>query len=131
MYLRFITRFRDSYEEECTGVFQAAYYLRRSDMIDDFDEQYLNELLTWFEVNLRKPSRFHKSRRRNAMHVSLSWFKSTSTEHVQKLYEIIWILDKYGMTVERVKRRNTGYILYEDEHQVSSIPHSRERKLVL
>ncbi len=131
MYLRFITRFRDEDEEECTGVFQAAYYLRRSELINDFDKHCLNELLDWFGENLNAPTRFHRSRRRNARNVSLSWFKCSSKEHVQKLYEMIWILDKYGMTVERIKRRNPGYILYEDEYQVSSIPYGRERKLVI
>jgi len=131
MYLRFITRFRDEDEEECTGVFQAAYYLKRSDFILDFDKQYLTELLWWFEGNLRKPTRFHKSRRRYARNISLSWFKCSSTEHVQKLYEMIWILDKYGITVERIKKRNPGYILYEDEYQVSGIPYSKEKMKVI
>ncbi len=131
MYLRFITRFPDSYGREETGVFQAAAYLLHSDIMHDYDKQYLDELWKWFKCNLRVPTRFKRSRRRNARNISLSWFKSTSTEHLQMMYEMIWMLERYGMVVERVKRHNPGYIMYEDEFQVSSIPHGKDKSLVL
>jgi hypothetical protein len=131
MYLRFITRFSDGYDEQCTGVFQAAYHLRNSGITTNYDEQYLRDLLCWFGDNLNAPTRFHKSRRKNAQHISLSWFKNTSTEHIARLYEMIWILEQYEIPVHRIKRRNPGYVIYEDDYQVSSIPYRKDKKAVL
>ncbi len=64
-------------------------------------------------------------------HISLSWFKHTATLHLQKMYEMIVILEKYDVIVTRVKRDRCGYIVYEDEYQVSSIPFRIDRKVVL
>ena len=131
MYLRFITRFSDGCDEECTGVFQAACYLRHSDIMYHYDKEHLDEVWAWFSRNLRAPHRFNRSRRRNARNISLSWFKCTAGEHLQMMYEMIAILEKYDITVWRVKAHRPGYIIYEDEYQVSGIPYREHKNAVL
>ena len=95
MFIRFIVEFKNSDGEIETGVFQAAGFLRQSQKTYDYDKKHLLELRDWFNHNLEKPSRFNKAKRKNGSNVSLSWFKSTATEHLQKMYEMKQIFDKY------------------------------------
>ena len=130
MFIRFIAEFRNEDGEIETGVFQAAGFLRASNETYDYDKKQLLELKDWFNRYLEKPERFNKATRKNASNVALSWFKSSATEHLQKMYEIIHILDKYNIAVTVVKRKNPGYIIYEDDYQVSTIPHGKEAHIV-
>jgi hypothetical protein len=130
MFIRFITEFRNDNGVVETGVFQAAEFLRLSTSTFDFDKTHLKDLLTWFSRHLSKPDRFSKDRRRNAEKVSLSWFKTTAVVHLQKMYEMKQLLEKYDLHVTVVKRMNPGYIVYEDSYQVSTLPHGKEKHLL-
>ncbi len=127
MYLRFVlTRthpnsgFRD-------GVFGAAYELREGDELAGSQRQELESLLRWFDDNLQEPTRFNrtnsKGRYRRATR-GLSWFKSSAVKHIQKLRDLISILEDHGFHVTKVKARNPGYIVYEDNHQIVAEPFS-------
>jgi hypothetical protein len=129
MYIRFIAEFKNDSGETETGVFQAAGFLRESNKVYDYDKKYLLEIRDWFNYHLEKPSRFNKSKRKNAQNISLSWFKSTATAHLQKMYEMKQILDKYDIEVTVIKRKNPGYIIYEDDYQISSLPHGKDKHI--
>ena len=129
MFIRFITEFKNDSDETETGVFQAAGFLRQSDKTYDYDKKNLLEIKEWFNCYLEKPNRFNKARRKNGLNISLSWFKSTATEHLQKMYEMKQILDKYDIEVTVIKRENPGYIIYEDDYQVSTLPHGKDKHL--
>jgi hypothetical protein len=131
MYLRFITSFADEYNMTRTGVFQAAGYLRRNNDIHYYDKCYLNEVWEWFAQNLNAPAHFKARKPKKASHLSVCWFKNTANEHLGKMYEMIEILEKYDIMVTRIKRHNPGYIIYEDEFQVSSIPYKNDRVLTV
>jgi hypothetical protein len=130
MFIRFITEFKNADGEIETGVFQAAGFLRQNNKIYNYDKEHLLELRDWFNDYLEKPDRFNKAKRKNKSNISLSWFKSTATEHLQKMYEMKHILDKYDIEVTVIKRENPGYIIYEDDHQVSTLPHGKDKHFV-
>ncbi|OSZ82756.1 hypothetical protein CAP35_05695 [Chitinophagaceae bacterium IBVUCB1] len=129
MFIRFITEFKNEYDEIETGVFQAVGYLCRTDVMYDYDKKHLMEIRGWFNANLEKPTRFSKSLKKNAPKVSLAWFKSTATEHLKRMYEMKVIIEKYDITVLVIKRENPGYIVYEDDFQVSTLPHKDDKHL--
>ena len=126
MYIRFITgeiHDKSLYE---VGVFQAAYRLRKHGNLPDYEETRLRELLDWFNINLKKPDRFTKSkppfyRKENR---AISWFKATSTEHIANLREIVSILNHHDVHTEMIQTERPGYIVYEDAHQVVAEPFS-------
>lgn len=130
MFIRFITEFKNEENEIETGMFQAAGFLCRSEVIYDYDKKLLTDLRNWFGDNLEKPTRFTKSKSKNAANVSLSWFKSTAIEHLSRMYEMKQLLEKYDLIVNVVKRDNPGYIVYEDDYQVSTLPHGKDKHLV-
>ncbi|MDX2248963.1 MAG: hypothetical protein SF052_19400 [Bacteroidia bacterium] len=131
MYIRFTTQFRNETGDHETGVFQAAAYLRRHPDTYHYDVKLLDEIIEWFNINLERPTRFSKSRHKNSENVSLSWYKNTAHDHIQKMYDMKAILEKYDIVVEAVKRENPGNIIYEDEIQVSALPFRTDRSKVI
>jgi hypothetical protein len=131
VYIRFTTEFVNEYGETHTGIFSALRFVREWSLTQDEDVQKLKELRSWFNVNLEAPSRFSNASNKSPAAVSLSWFKDTSKEHIKKIYEIREVLNKYGIIVEVVTTKNPGYIVYEDDCQISAIPFKNDRKKVL
>jgi hypothetical protein len=126
MYIRFITgeiHDNSSYE---LGVFQAAYRLRRTGHLPQYEETRLTELLDWFNANLKKPTRFTTSKppyyRKQSR--GISWFKDTATEHISKLREVVSILSQHDVHTELIQTDRPGYIVYEDNYQIVSEPFS-------
>jgi hypothetical protein len=131
MYLRFITEFKNDNKEIVTGVFQAAGFLRENIHTFDYDKERLEKIKKWFNNNLAAPNKFSKSKSKNPANVSLSWFKSSAIEHLKWMYEMKEIIGRYDIHVEVIKRENPGYIVYEDEYQISTIPHRADKNKVI
>ena len=131
MYIRFITQFRNEKDQIETGMFSAAEFLRVGDLLFEYDKKNLEQIIKWFSLNLKKPDRLSKSTRKNPANVSLSWFKSSATAHLNQMHALKEILERYEMRVDIIKRTRPGYIVYEDDHQVSTIPYREDKNKVL
>lgn len=131
MYIRFITQFVNDEGETYTGIFSALRFIRERPLTQEEDVVHLKSIREWFNVNLEAPTKFSNANNKNPAPISLSWFKDSSKEHIKKIYEIREVLYKYGIIVEVVTAKNPGYIIYEDDHQVSAIPFKSDRKKVL
>lgn len=130
MYIRFITQFKNEEDKQETGVFQAAAFLKLNKLTFQYDIENLEKTLKWFSQNLDRPNKFSNSKSKNPADVALSWFKSSAKEHLKQMYAPKEILERYGMQVEVVKRLKPGYIVYEDDYQVSTIPHRADKNKV-
>lgn len=131
MYLRFITEFKNEQNELETGVFQAMGYLLHSVDMFQYDKQRLEEIRAWFNRNLEKPKRFNKHSNKNKSDIAISWFKDSAVYHITSMYDMVPIFDNYGIQIELIKRENPGYIIYEDDYQVVTIPLGKDRPEVL
>src|SRR5476651_735738 len=132
MYLRFTTQFINTYGELETGIFMALKYLRDDhSLTKDEDINKLKELSGWFNRNLEKPTRFSKGTSKLNADVSLSWFKDSAKVHIKKIQDLIEIAEKYDIIIDRIASKNPGYIVFEDEYQVSAVPFRTDRKRVI
>jgi hypothetical protein len=131
VYLRFTTEFTNEYDEIHTGIFSALRFVREYAFTQDDDVFKLKELQKWFNNNLEAPDRFSNAKNNNPASISLSWFKDSAKNHIKKIYEIREVLYKYGIVIEAVTAKNPGYIIYEDDYQVSAIPFKTDRKKVI
>jgi hypothetical protein len=61
------------------------------------DADELNELRAWFSENLEKPTSFG----RDKLRLGISWFKTGSTEHISRIWEMVHILERNGIYVAR------------------------------
>ncbi len=122
MFIRFVVLERDNDSGVRQGLFQAIVSLRRSGRMSKADDDRAVAIREWFNQNLERPLRFNRSRKPNRKKKAISWFKSGATRHLAKIRELQIILESYGVHVDMVKTKRPGYILYEDEFQVTAEP---------
>src|SRR4051812_12247964 len=122
MFVRFVTPALDEESGRRQGVFIAAYRLRRSGSLSLMNELWLDQLLNWFERHLEIPDRFSRSGRKDAGRIAISWYKDSATECVRRMYAMCGILNEHGILTEKIKSPRPGYVVFEDEQQVTAIP---------
>jgi hypothetical protein len=96
--------------------------LRESGMLYEYEQERYDAINKWFNERLNKPSSFSRSSRPGAKNVALSWFKDTAKDHIEKMHEVVSILDAHDIPVEVIRSNRPGYIVYEDEFQVAAEP---------
>ena len=121
MYLRFVVHNKDSDSHRFQGLFHAAYELRDAGKLTYEEAEWLNSLRLWFNENLEIPTRFARSKNPAAHNKGISWFKDSAKEHIQKMREMAEILKKHGIKTKMIKEKRIGYIVYEDEFQVTAV----------
>ena len=122
-FVRFVIESPDPTSQVRQGVFQAAADLRDDGELSSAEALVLRDALAWFSDNLEKPERF--SRKRNSYHRdqrAIAWFKDTATEHLERIRELVAILEAHGRPVSMLTSARPGYVVYEDEHQVVAEP---------
>lgn len=124
MFLRYVVLDIDEDSHRRLGVFQACYELLKQPEITDYHASELRVHLDWFKVHLRVPERFAKSTRHGAHSKAISWFKDSANESIRRMHSMCRILDEYGRHTEVVKTDRPGYIVYEDEMQITAEPFS-------
>jgi len=72
----------------------------------------------WFSEKLEKPTSFGRGRRS----LGICWFKTDSTEHIARMWEMVCILERNGIYVKKIKTDKPGYVTYEDEWQLVAEP---------
>ncbi len=122
MFIRFVTDAIDDNSGRRQGLFQAAKALRESGKLQDTDHARLEDLRNWFNQHLERPTRLSVSSQHNRQEQAISWFKDTASEHIAKMREIQAILESYGVSVQMIKAKRLGYVLYEDEFQAAAYP---------
>ncbi|HEV3089316.1 MAG TPA: hypothetical protein VGX96_19075 [Candidatus Elarobacter sp.] len=122
MYVRFVGTRIDSSSGKREGIFHAAGALRRSGALSAADAARLDGIELWFDENLSKPARFARARRHHPAPVAISWFRSEARAHLARIREMQQILEAYGCTIEMIKTARPGYVVYEDDAQVTARP---------
>src|SRR5262245_46708726 len=123
-YVRFVIDQRDAVSTKRQGLFQALGELRDRNLLDPRQVARHDAAYVWFRMNLRKPRRLARSRKRHATAVALSWFKDSALEHIRRMRELADILETHGVRVHMVTTERPGYIVYEDRFQVAAEPFS-------
>lgn len=125
MFVRFVVAEKHPDTAMSAGVFAPAYRLLRSNDISASVAIELDDLLVWFDKNLKKPDRFNRSKSKGSYrraNKSISWFKDSANDHISRLRKIASILEAAGYEVTMQKTARPGYIVYEDDAQVVAEP---------
>jgi hypothetical protein len=122
MYLRFVIDRTDEDSSRRQGLFQAIADLRNGGRLFNHEEERADELRAWFSRHLEKPESFSRSSRPHAARKAISWFKDTAREHIAKMYELAAVLEAHNVMVNVIRTMRPGYIVYEDEFQVTAEP---------
>lgn len=124
MYIRFVIHYKDQDSGKRMGLFHASRELRDAGLVDVYEEEQLISIRDWFDENLKKPHSFSKSKKPNAKGVAISWFKDSAVEHIRKMYEMKTIIEDHGLVVDVVRTEKPGYVVYEDQYQVTAQPYA-------
>jgi len=122
VYVRFVIHANDEDSGRRQGLFQAMSDLEASEVLLEYEQSQYDALYEWFRKNLKKPRSFTRSSKPHAKKVALSWFKHTATEHIAKMHEVVHILRAHGVAVEILRTERPGYVVYEDQYQVTAEP---------
>lgn len=117
-YVRFVIGRKDEESHVEQGIFQAAAQALEWQNITGSDADELNELRGWFSENLEKPTSFG----RDKLRLGICWFKTRSTEHISRIWEMVRILERNGIYVKKIRTDKPGYMIYEDEWQLVAEP---------
>ncbi len=109
------------------GLFQVSRELTDAKLLSQFEENQLLAIRDWFNENLEKPESFARSKKPHTKGIAISWFKDSATEHISKMYEFSTILEAHGIVVEVIKTLRPGYIVYEDQYQVTAEPYAETK----
>jgi hypothetical protein len=117
-YIRFVIGREDEDSHVAAGIFQAGAQAPEWQDITGSDAAELNELRAWFSENLKKPTSFGRARLR----LGICWFKTGSTQHISRIWEMVRILERNGIYVKKIRTDKPGYVIYEDEWQLVAEP---------
>jgi len=126
MYLRFVVADIDEDSERALGVLHAVWNLRDAGSLYAHEEEHHDSVRWWFHENLEKPTRFTASKppfyRKKSR--AISWFKDSATQHLERVRELVAILETHAVPVRMLKAQRVGYVVYEDKNQVVAEPFS-------
>ena len=121
-FVRFVVLHKDEDSAKRQGLFQAIADLDYSGALQSHEQSIRDDVKNWFSNNLEKPRKFSRSSRPHAKNVALSWFKDSAIEHIRKMHDLAQILRAHDVHVEVIKTDRPGYVVYEDEHQITAEP---------
>jgi hypothetical protein len=124
MLLRFVVSRRNTGSGKRQGLFQAGVAVRDAADTPIEMASRFQEIFDWFDRHLEKPARFALSRRPHARAQAISWFKGSATEHLRQMRKMQFLLEENGICVEILRTDRPGYVVYEDEFQVTAYPFS-------
>ena len=127
MYIRFVVNAFDEDSGRRLGLFHAARELCERHSVSVDEEFQLLAIRDWFNEHLEKPDSFSNSKKPNAKGVAISWFKDNAIQHIAKMSEMPRILEAHDINVEVLKTARPGYIVYEDNHQVTAEPYAETK----
>lgn len=120
-YVRFVIGRKDEDSHVERGIFQAVAQALEWQNITGSDAGELNDLLTWFNKNLEKPTSFG----RDKLRLGICWFKTDATEYISHIWEMVHILERNGIYVKKIRTDRPGYVIYQDQWQLVAEPFSK------
>ena len=124
MYLRFVIHQNNEDSGKRQGLFQALVEIRERGELFEYELERVKEILKWFNENLKKPASFNCSSKPHALNKAISWFKDSAEPQISRMRELVGILENHGVSVDVIRTDRPGYIVYEDEHQITAEPFS-------
>jgi len=122
VYIRFVVHIKDEDSGKRQEIFQTLVAVRDEGLLYEYEVERVKEIHKWFNENLVKPSSFNRSSKPHALNKAISWFKDSAKEQIAYMRELATILEEHGIEVIVLQTERPGYIVYEDEHQITAEP---------
>lgn len=117
-FVRFVVGAEDENAYWLTGIFIIANGLRRECKFHDYESEWLDEILEWFNENLPVPPFEQKRRSRKWTANAKCWFRNDAGEPLQRIWDLVALLREHDVPVRLVRARTPGKVVYEDKFQI-------------
>jgi hypothetical protein len=118
-FVRFQSNLRDINRSAPLGVFHAAGKLLESDHLEPWLTERTEEICDWFNEHLTVPQLGPELTR------AIFWFRGERLDMIQRLWELVILLQESGTVVELIHTTRPGWVRYADDFQVAAIPTNR------
>jgi len=112
------------------GIMSTANRLADDAAASGDDRAQATALLRWFSDNLSTPTRFNKTVSKGSYRRAtrgVSWFKASAQEHIDKMGALAVLIERYGYQTQRIRSKQPGYVVYEDDAQIVAEPFRDKR----
>jgi hypothetical protein len=124
MFLRFVGSEINEDSKTQKGIFNLAYELVESGLLNKSEDVYLKELLDWFGKNLPVPDKLNNSNFVTSLF--LCWFKDSAIEMLDRVWDLKQILENHDILIFVIKSNDIGHIIFNDEFQALARPIKKE-----
>jgi hypothetical protein len=121
-YVRFVVARRDANTDHQMGIFVTLYELDEAGDLAPHEVDWFVSIERWLNKNLKRPADFAWSTRPNAPRRAISWMKMSAKDLVAHMRELAELLRHKDIAVEELRTEKPGYLVYEDEFQVTAVP---------
>jgi hypothetical protein len=105
------------------GIFGLVNVLGKNGMLTPEEERFRRENNDWYDAAYPEPCRTHPATYDPAVNPhAAAWFKSTSSQLIDRVQGYLAILDAHNIAWEEVRTSDPGRIIYTDEYQVVAVP---------
>jgi len=127
MYIRFVVDQIDCDSGKRQGIYQVIADLQEKGVLYDYEDIIVKDIRKWFSKHLEKPESFTRSSKPHAVNKAISWFKPTAKKHIEKMRQLTTIIEGHGIHVHTISTDRPGYIVYEDEYQITAEPYNETK----
>jgi len=124
IFIRFVVDAPGEPADRLDGLFVHTRGLRDESLLEPYEFQWLDELYAWFNAELPCPPFSREQFPADAV----SWFRSSATRFVTRMWDLAALLRKHGQPVKMLKSGDPGVIVYQDEYQVVAHPRLTRRR---
>jgi hypothetical protein len=117
-FVRLVASHLDTDTNQHAGVFQTAYDLLESGELTRDEIRAYARAMRWFNKYVYAPEWLLTPR-------AIFWFKAEAEDCVRNIWNLVSLLRGHGRHVRLIVTREPGAIVYEDEHQIASVPRRR------
>lgn len=118
MFIRFVVGTDAENAAWLSGLFCHANALSEGGELEPYHARYLDQVIGWFNENLRCPPFERNLRSGKWTRHAVAWFRPEAREPIRRMWDIAAILFDHGLLIRLITSEKPGTIVYEDPHQI-------------
>jgi hypothetical protein len=124
IFIRFVVSAPGECADRIDRLFVHIRALRDESLLEPYESTWLDELYAWFNAELPCPPFSREQFPADAV----SWFRSSATRFVTRMWDLAALLREHGQPVKMLKSDDPGVIVYQDDYQVVAHPRTVRRQ---
>lgn len=118
MYLRFVEGTDSQDLRWLTGIITMARELRDENVLEPYQALIVEDAFAWFNDHVPCPPFSGNRESGKWSSDAVAWFRPDATEAIQKMWDLVAVLQDHGRPVRVLRTNSPGLIVYRDDYQV-------------